>query len=278
MAAQPLNVQQQVYAGYWRVRSVITKPILDIEHAAFNRKLLDDELASQGKCFIWSRLTQHRQSPAWDAMFNKGRTDLNFPMHLLSIIIKLKPTADNGTLQGINAMGILPDDPQAKQSKVYIKGYTVTNNTVTGNLPIGDNWWWEPFHQRYVAAMMENTNRERMAKEKEAQKAAATLQAAADEILQKKMAWTEEEQTKAEETKTKGTGSRAKKQGEKQVEKRQRGAEAEELEAVKEDAGEERGRQATRGASSSARPSRARTASRASKRLKQTPSEEDSWH
>ncbi|KIK79719.1 hypothetical protein PAXRUDRAFT_160520 [Paxillus rubicundulus Ve08.2h10] len=140
MAAQPLNVQQQVYAGYWHVRSAIAKPILDIECMAFNRKLLDDEL-----------------SPAWDAVFNKGRTDLSFPMHLLSIIIKLKPTANNSTLQGINAMGILPNDPQAKQSKVYIKGYTVTNNAVTANLPISDNQWWEPFHQHYAAALMENT-------------------------------------------------------------------------------------------------------------------------
>ncbi|KIK76536.1 hypothetical protein PAXRUDRAFT_18133 [Paxillus rubicundulus Ve08.2h10] len=202
MAAQPLDIQQQVYAGYWHVRLAITKLILDIECAAFNRKLLDDEL-----------------SPAWDTMFNKGRTDLNFPMHLLSIIIKLKPTANNGTLQGIDTTGILPDNPQAKQSKVYIKGYTVANNTVTGNLPISDNWWSEPFHQRYVAAMMENADRERMVKKKEVQKAAATLQAAADEILQKKMARAEEEQRKAEEMKTKGTGSRVKKQGEKQVEK-----------------------------------------------------------
>ncbi|KIK72195.1 hypothetical protein PAXRUDRAFT_799780, partial [Paxillus rubicundulus Ve08.2h10] len=54
--------------------------------------------------------------------------------------------------------------------------------------------------------------------------------------------------------------------------------EAEELEPVKEDAGEEHGHQATRGVSSSAGPSRARTASRASKRLKRTPSEEDGWH
>ncbi|KIK75484.1 hypothetical protein PAXRUDRAFT_172746 [Paxillus rubicundulus Ve08.2h10] len=192
MAAQSLDVQQQVYAGYWRVRSAITKLILDIECAAFNRKLLDDELVSQGKGFIWSRLTQHCRSPALDAVFNKGRTNLNFPMHLLSII-RLKPAADNGTLQGIDATGILPDDPQAKQSKVYIKGYTVANNTITGNLPIGDNQWWEPFHQCYVAAMMENTDQEQMAKEKEAQKAAATLQAATDEILQQKMVRAEEE-------------------------------------------------------------------------------------
>ncbi|KIK72094.1 hypothetical protein PAXRUDRAFT_22408, partial [Paxillus rubicundulus Ve08.2h10] len=197
MAAQPLNVQQQVYAGYWRVRSAITKPILDIEHVAFNRKLLDEEL-----------------SLAWDAVFNKGRTDLNFPMHLLSIIIKLKPTANNGTLQGINAAGILPDDPQVKESKVYIKGYMVANNTITGNLPISDNRWWEPFHQRYAAAAMENADQERMAKEKEAHKATATLQAAADEILQKKMVQAKEARRKAEEMK-KGTGSRAK-QGEKQ--------------------------------------------------------------
>ncbi|KIK75573.1 hypothetical protein PAXRUDRAFT_172409 [Paxillus rubicundulus Ve08.2h10] len=97
-----------------------------------------------------------------------------------------------------------------------------------------------------------------MAKEKEAQKATATLQAATDEILQKKMARAEEEQRKAEETKTKGTRSQAKKQGEKQVEKWRRGAEAEESEAVKEDS--------------------ARTASQASKRLKRTLSEEDGRH
>ncbi|KIK75871.1 hypothetical protein PAXRUDRAFT_171427 [Paxillus rubicundulus Ve08.2h10] len=143
MAAQPLNIQQQVYAGYWHVRLAITKLILDIERAAFNRKLLDDEL-----------------SPAWDTVFNKGRTDLNFLIHLLSIIIELKPTADNSTLQGIDAMGILPDNPQAKQSKVYIKGYTVANDAITGNLPISDNQWWEPFHQCYAAAMMENANQE----------------------------------------------------------------------------------------------------------------------
>ncbi|KAF8834828.1 hypothetical protein BDN67DRAFT_1016108 [Paxillus ammoniavirescens] len=221
MAAQQLNVQQQVYAVYWHVRSAIAKLILEIEHAAFNRRILDDEL-----------------SPAWDVVFNKGRTDLNFLMHLLSIIIQLKPAANNGTLQGIDVAGILPDDPQAKQSKVYIKGYTVANNAVTANLPIGDNWWWEPFHQCYAAALMEN---------------------AENEILRKKMAQAEEERRKAEEMKKKGARSWAKKQAGKQVEKWQRGAEAEESEPVEEDAGEE-------------------TASRASKKLKRTPSEEDGRH
>ncbi|KAF8835881.1 hypothetical protein BDN67DRAFT_984304 [Paxillus ammoniavirescens] len=166
MAAQQLDVQQQVYAVYWRVRSAITKPILEIE------------------C----------------------RTDLNFPMHLLSIIIKLKPAANNGTLQGINVAGILPDDPQARQSKVYIKEYTIANNAVIPNLPIGDNRWWDPFHQHYVVALMENAEWE-----------------------------------KAEEMKKKGAGSRAKKQGEKQVEKRRQGAEAEDSELVEEDADEEEG-------------------------------------
>ncbi|KIK99024.1 hypothetical protein PAXRUDRAFT_52290, partial [Paxillus rubicundulus Ve08.2h10] len=127
MAAQPINIQQQVYARYWHVRSAIAKPILEIKCTVFNRKLLDDELVT------------------WDTMFNKGRTDLNFPMHLLSIIIKLKPAADNGTLQAINMASILPDDPQAKLSKVYIKGYTVTNSAVTPNLLISDNLWWELF-------------------------------------------------------------------------------------------------------------------------------------
>ncbi|KAF8835729.1 hypothetical protein BDN67DRAFT_1015282 [Paxillus ammoniavirescens] len=150
-------------------------------------------------------------------------------MHLLSIIIKLKPTTDNGTLQGIDVAGILPDDPQAS-----------------------DNRWWDPFHQHYVAVLMENTEWERMTKEKEA---TATLQAAADELLQKKMVQAEEEQRKAEEMKKKGARSQAKKQGEKQVEKWRRGAEAEDSEPVEEDAGEERGHQATRGISSSAGPS-----------------------
>ncbi|KAF8834621.1 hypothetical protein BDN67DRAFT_985187 [Paxillus ammoniavirescens] len=258
MAAQQLDVQQQVYAVYWHVRSAIAKLILEIEHMVFNRRILDDEL-----------------SLAWDAVFNKGRTNLNFLMHLLSIIIKLKPTADNGTLQGINIMGTLPDDPLARQSKVYIKGYTIANNAVTPNLPISDNRWWDPFHQCYVAALMENAEREQMTKEKEA---AATLQAAVDELLQKKMVQAEEERRKAEEMKKKATGSRAKKQGEKQVEKRQRGAEAEDSGPVEEDAGEERSRQATRGISSSAGPSQASMASQASKRLKQTPSEEDGRH
>ncbi|KAF8836296.1 hypothetical protein BDN67DRAFT_1014813 [Paxillus ammoniavirescens] len=143
MAAQQLDVQQQVYTVYWHVRLAIAKPILEIECAAFNKRILDNEL-----------------SPAWDVVFNKGRTDLNLPMHLLSIIIKLKPAADNSTLLGIDVAGILPDDPQARQSKVYIKGYTITNNAVTPNLPIGDNRWWDPFHQRYAAALMENAEQE----------------------------------------------------------------------------------------------------------------------
>ncbi|KAF8833155.1 hypothetical protein BDN67DRAFT_1017880 [Paxillus ammoniavirescens] len=258
MAAQQLDVQQQVYAVYWRVRSAFAKLILEIEHVVFNRRILDDEL-----------------SPAWDVVFNKGRTDLNFLMHLLNIIIKLKPAADNSTLQGINVAGILPDDPQARQSKVYIKGYTIANNAVTPNLPIANNRWWDPFHQCYAAALMQNTEWEQLTKEKEA---AAMLQAAADELLQKKMVQAEEEQRKAGEMRKKGAGSRAKKQGEKQVEKRRRRAEAEDSEPLEEDAGEERGRQATRGISSSAGPSRARTASQASKRFKWTPSEEDSQH
>ncbi|KIK78688.1 hypothetical protein PAXRUDRAFT_163281 [Paxillus rubicundulus Ve08.2h10] len=143
MAAQPLNIQQQMYAGYWHVRSVIAKPVMEIGHVAFNRKLLDNKL-----------------SPAWDAIFNKGRTDLNFPMNLLSIIIKLKPAADNGTLQAINVAGILPDDPQAKLFKVYMKGYTVANNANTPNLAISDNWWWEQFHQCYATAVMEKADQE----------------------------------------------------------------------------------------------------------------------
>ncbi|KAF8836297.1 hypothetical protein BDN67DRAFT_1014814 [Paxillus ammoniavirescens] len=104
------------------------------------------------------------------------------------------------------------------------------------------------------------------------------LQAAVDELLQKKMVQAEEERRKADEMKQKVARSRAKKQGVKQVEKRQRGAEAEDSGPVEEDAGEERSRQATRGVSSSTGPSRARTASRASKRFKQTPSEEDGRH
>jgi hypothetical protein len=46
MAAQPIDFQSQVHAKYWRVRTAIAQPILDTEHAAFNRKLLDNELVS----------------------------------------------------------------------------------------------------------------------------------------------------------------------------------------------------------------------------------------
>ncbi|KIK73558.1 hypothetical protein PAXRUDRAFT_20723 [Paxillus rubicundulus Ve08.2h10] len=220
MATQPLNIQQQVYAGYWRKAS--------------GRRTVTD---------LGRRVQQRKNQPE---LPNAP------PQHHHQI----EARSQHGTLQGIDTVGILPDNPQAKESKVYIKGYTVANNAITGNLPISDNRWWEPFYQHYAAVAMENTDQERMVREKEAHKATATLQAAADEILQKKMA----------------------KQGEKQVEKRRQGAEAEESEPVKEDAGEERGRQATRGVSSSTGPSRARTASRASKRLKRTPSEEDGQH
>ncbi|KIJ05760.1 hypothetical protein PAXINDRAFT_21005 [Paxillus involutus ATCC 200175] len=150
MAAQPIDFQSQVHAKYWRVRTAITQPILDTEHAAFNRKLLDNEL-----------------SPAWALVFTQGRTDVTFPMHLMSTIMKLQPAANKGSLQSINAANISPDDPKCQTSKAYQKGYIVPNNTVTSDHPISDNRWWEDFHQRYVAATTQRADQERMAKEEE---------------------------------------------------------------------------------------------------------------
>ncbi|KIJ10837.1 hypothetical protein PAXINDRAFT_16229 [Paxillus involutus ATCC 200175] len=236
MAAQPIDFQSQVHAKYWRVRTAITQPILNTEHAAFNRKLLDNEL-----------------SPAWALVFRQGRTDVTFPMHLMSIIMKLQPAADKGSLQSINAANILPDDPECQTSKAYQKGYIVPNNTVTSDHLISDNRWWEDFHQRYVAA--------RKAKEKEeAKQATAAMQAVAEELVRKKKAEAEEERKKAKETKKKKAApTQAKKQSEE----------------VEEDAGEDRGRRTSRAISISAGPSRARTPSRASKRVKRMPSEDD---
>ncbi|KIJ10355.1 hypothetical protein PAXINDRAFT_16644 [Paxillus involutus ATCC 200175] len=256
MAAQPINFQSQVHAKYWRVRTAIAQPILDTEHAAFNRKLLDNEL-----------------SPAWALVFRQGRTDVTFPMHLMSIIIKLQPAADKGSLQSINTANISPDDPECQTSKAYQKGYIVPNNTITSDHPIGNNRWWEDFHQQYVAAATQRADQERMAKEEElaqrqrkakekeeAKQATAVMQAVAEELEMKKK---------------KAALTQAKKQVEKQVEKRAREVDTEESEEVEEDAGEDRGRRASRAISISTGPSRARTPSRASKRVKRTPSEDD---
>ncbi|KIJ05401.1 hypothetical protein PAXINDRAFT_21332 [Paxillus involutus ATCC 200175] len=252
MAAQPIDFQSQ--------------------HAAFNRKLLDNEL-----------------SPAWALVFTQGRTNITFPMHLMSIIMKLQPAVNKGSLQSINAVNISPDDPECQTSKAYQKGYVVPNNTVTSDHPIGDNRWWEDFHQRYVAATTQRANQERMVKEEElaqrqqkakekeeAKQATAAMQAVAEELVRKKKAEAEEERKKAKETKKKKAApTQAKKQVEKQVEKRAREVDTEESEEVEEDAGEDRGRRASRAISISAGPSRARTPSRASKRVKRTPSEDD---
>ncbi|KIJ04597.1 hypothetical protein PAXINDRAFT_22110 [Paxillus involutus ATCC 200175] len=233
MAAQPIDFQSQ--------------------HAAFNRKLLDNEL-----------------SPAWALVFTQGRTDVTFPMHLMSIIMKLQPAANKGSLQSINTANISPDDPECQTSKAYQKGYVVPNNTVTSDHPIGDNRWWEDFHQRYVAATTQRADQERMAKEEElaqrqrkakekeeAKQATAAMQAVAEELVRKKKAEEEEERKKAKETKKK------------------KAVDTEESEEVEEDAGEDRSRRASRAISISAGPSRARTPSRASKRVKRTPSEDD---
>jgi hypothetical protein len=210
-------------------------------------------------------------------------------MHLMSIIMKLQPAANKGSLQSINAANISPDDPECQTSKAYQKGYIVPNNTVTSDHPIGDNRWWEDFHQRYVAATTQRADQERMAKEEElaqrqqkakekeeAKQATAAMQAVAEELVRKKKAEAEEERKKAKETKKKKAApTQAKKQVEKQVEKRAREVDTEESEEVEEDAGEDRGRRASRAISISAGPSRARTPSRASKRVKRTPSEDD---
>ncbi|KIJ08889.1 hypothetical protein PAXINDRAFT_18012 [Paxillus involutus ATCC 200175] len=222
------------------------------EHAAFNQKLLDNEL-----------------SPAWALVFTQGRTNVTFPMHLMSIIMKLQPAANKGSLQSINAANISPDDPKYQTSKVYQKGYVVPNNTVTSDHPISDNRWWEDFHQRYVAVAMQRANQERMVKEEElaqrqrkekekeeAKQVTAAMQAVTEELVRKKKAKEEEERKKAKETKKKKAApTQAKKQVEKQVEKWAREVDTEESEDVEEDA--------------------ARTPSRASKRVKRTPSEDD---
>ncbi|KIJ05995.1 hypothetical protein PAXINDRAFT_20784 [Paxillus involutus ATCC 200175] len=132
------------------VQTAIAQPILDTEHVAFNRKLLDNEL-----------------SPAWALVFSQGRTDVTFLMHLMSIIMKLQPAANKGSLQSINMANISPDDPECQTSKAYQKGYIVPNNTVTSDHLISDNQWWEDFHQRYVAAATQRADQERMAKEEE---------------------------------------------------------------------------------------------------------------
>ncbi|KIJ05759.1 hypothetical protein PAXINDRAFT_21004 [Paxillus involutus ATCC 200175] len=104
------------------------------------------------------------------------------------------------------------------------------------------------------------------------------MQAVAEELVRKKKAEAEEERKKAKETKKKKAApTQAKKQMEKQVEKRAREVDTEESEEVEEDAGEDRGCRASQAISISAGPSRARTPSRASKRVKCTPSEDDGW-
>ncbi|KIJ09829.1 hypothetical protein PAXINDRAFT_17086 [Paxillus involutus ATCC 200175] len=216
MATQPINFQSQVHAKYWRVRTAIAQPILDTEHVAFNRKLLDNEL-----------------SPAWALVFTQGRTDVMFPMHLMSIIMKLQPAANKGSLQSINVANISPDNPECQTSKAYQKGYVVPNNTITSDHLIGDNRWWEDFHQRYVAVATQRADQERMAKEEElaqrqrkakekeeAKQATAAMQAIAEELVRKKKAEEEEERKKAKETKKKKAApTQAKQQVEKQVEK-----------------------------------------------------------
>ncbi|KIJ06598.1 hypothetical protein PAXINDRAFT_20214 [Paxillus involutus ATCC 200175] len=240
MAAQPIDFQSQVHAKYWRVRTAIAQPILDTEHAAFNRKLLDNELLSP-----------------------RTRRICSTANHNL-------PAADKGSLQSINAANISPDDPECQTSKAYQKGYIVPNNTVTSDHPIGDNRWWEDFHQQYVAVATQRADQERMAKEEElaqrqrkakekeeAKQATAAMQAVAEELVRKKKAEAKEEQKKAKEMKKKKAApTQAKKQSEE----------------VEEDAGEDHGRCASRAISISAGPSRARTPSRASKR---TPSEDN---
>ncbi|KIJ05834.1 hypothetical protein PAXINDRAFT_20935 [Paxillus involutus ATCC 200175] len=203
--------------------------------------------------------------------------------------MKLQPAANKGSLQSINAANISPDDPKCQTSKAYQKGYVVPNNTVTSDHPIGDNRWWEDFHQRYVAATTQRADQERMAKEEElaqrqrkakekeeAKQATAAMQAVAEELVRKKKAEAEEERKKAKETKKKKAApTQAKKQVEKQVEKWVREVDTEESEEVEEDAGEDHGRRASRAISISTGPSRARTPSRASKHVKRTPSEDN---
>ncbi|KIJ20511.1 hypothetical protein PAXINDRAFT_7749 [Paxillus involutus ATCC 200175] len=102
------------------------------------------------------------------------------------------------------------------------------------------------------------------------------MQAVAKELVRKKKAEEEEERKKAKETKKKkSVPTQVKKQVEKQVEKWAREVDTEESEEVEEDAGEDRGRCASRVISISAGPSRVRMPSRASKRVKRTPSKDD---
>ncbi|KIJ59109.1 hypothetical protein HYDPIDRAFT_33503 [Hydnomerulius pinastri MD-312] len=136
------------------------------ECTAFNQKLLQEEL-----------------SPAWATVFTQGRTDLNFPTHLMSIIIQLKPAADQGRLDAIDAAAILPDNPEIQRTKAYQKGYIIPDSSVTTNLPIGDNRWWEEFHQQYEAAAIQKAEQERKDKEKEEAEQFAEKMRAAGEAL-----------------------------------------------------------------------------------------------
>ncbi|KIJ59554.1 hypothetical protein HYDPIDRAFT_33084 [Hydnomerulius pinastri MD-312] len=183
---------------------------------------------------IQSKLLQEELSLAWTAVFTQGRTDLNFPTHLMSIIIQLKPAADQGRLDAIDAVAILPDDPKIQKTKAYQKGYIIPDSSVTANLPIGDNRWWEEFHQRYEAAAIQKAKWELKDKEKEeAEQFAAKMRAAE----QKKA----EAKKKAKEMKKKAASAEAKKQTEKQW----REAEAEEEDEEDEeddDEGEPHGR------------------------------------
>ncbi|KIJ60693.1 hypothetical protein HYDPIDRAFT_32112 [Hydnomerulius pinastri MD-312] len=226
------DVQRQVYAGYWQVRLAIAKPILDSERAVFNQKLLWEEL-----------------SPAWAAVFTQGRTDLNFPTHLISIIIQLKPAADQGRLDDIDAAAILPDDPEIQKTKAYQKGYIIPDSSVTTNLPIGDNRWWEEFHQQYEAADKEK---------EEAEQFAEKMRAAGEALQRKKEAQKAEQRAEEERKKVEAEAE-----------------EEDEEDEEDDDEGEPRGCRSTRATSSSATPLRARTGSRASKCFKRTPSEDD---
>ncbi|KIK79840.1 hypothetical protein PAXRUDRAFT_160181, partial [Paxillus rubicundulus Ve08.2h10] len=133
IATQITDFQCKVYARYWKVRTAITKLVLDNEHVAFNKKLLQEELVTL--TVTWSV-----------TILGHWRADLNFPMHLMSITIKLKPAEDSCTLQAINVVNILPNHPEIKTTKAHKKGYLIPDSAVTTNLPIGDNhdmkqWW-----------------------------------------------------------------------------------------------------------------------------------------
>ncbi|KAF9219927.1 hypothetical protein BS17DRAFT_769648 [Gyrodon lividus] len=96
--------------------------ILPEDHGKFNHMLMDMELM-----------------PVWAIVFKEGQDEAWLPYHLFSITFHFWPAYDKGTEAALNIHAI----------PSYDLGYLMPDSKVASNIALGNDLWWQEFHERY---------------------------------------------------------------------------------------------------------------------------------